>query len=104
DGVAVLLGDMPYVRAQHVVQLLAAFEQADATAICVPEHRGLRGNPVIWPARDFPALLALGGDTGGRSLFAQRQDRVLRVPIEDSGVLVDLDTPDALLAAAARRD
>jgi molybdenum cofactor cytidylyltransferase len=104
DGVAVLLGDMPYVRAQHVAQLVAAFERVAAGSICVPEHLGLRGNPVIWPARDFSALMALEGDVGGRSLLQQRQDRVLRVPIEDDGVLVDLDTPEALLAAAERAD
>lgn len=104
DGIAVLLGDMPYVRAQHVAQLVTAFEQTDASAICVPEHRGLRGNPVLWPACDFPALMALDGDIGGRSLLSQRQRRVLRVPIEDDSVLLDVDTPDALLAALARED
>jgi molybdenum cofactor cytidylyltransferase len=101
-GVAILLGDMPYLRAQHIKQLVAAFEQADAGSICIPEHAGLRGNPVLWPACDFAALMALDGDTGGRVLLAQRRARVLRVAIEDDAVLIDLDTPEALRDAGKR--
>jgi CTP:molybdopterin cytidylyltransferase MocA len=104
DGVVVLLGDMPYVRAEHVAQLVRVFDQSAATAICVPEHDGRRGNPVLWPAADFPALMALEGDVGGRNLLAERQTRVRRVPIGDSGILVDLDTPDALFAAERARE
>jgi molybdenum cofactor cytidylyltransferase len=104
DGVVILLGDMPYVRAQHVEQLVIAFARAGAGSICIPEHTGLRGNPVLWPACDFSALMALEGDTGGRVLLAQRQERVLRVAIEDDGVLVDLDTVEALRAAGERSE
>ena len=91
DGVVLLLGDMPKVRADHVQRLLQAFESRDRDAICVPEHRGQRGNPVLWPARELSALAALRGDVGGRSLLDAAADRVVRVAMPDDGVLFDYD-------------
>ena len=105
DAVVVLLGDMPRVRAEHVRGLLDAFAAAGPDAICVSEHAGRRGNPVLWPARDFAALCALSGDVGGRALLTAHADRVRRVPMADDGVLFDVDSPaelDALRAESGR--
>lgn len=100
DGVVVLLGDMPRVRAEHVRRLLAAFERAGPDTICVPEHEGRRGNPVLWPARDLDTLRRLSGDVGGRQLLEAAHERVLHVAMPDDAVLFDVDTPDALRAGS----
>ena len=97
----VMLGDMPHVRAAHLARMIAAFEQAEADAICVPEHEGRRGNPVLWPARDFAALASLTGDVGGRALLQAHAARVQRVAMADDGVLIDVDAPDLLAALTA---
>jgi molybdenum cofactor cytidylyltransferase len=101
DGVVVLLGDMPRVTPEHVQRLLHAFEQAGRDVICVPEHAGLRGNPVLWPARDLAALCALRGDVGGRNLLEAARERVVRVAMPDDGVLIDVDSPQMLAALHA---
>jgi molybdenum cofactor cytidylyltransferase len=101
DGVVVLLGDMPRVRAEHVARLLAAFELGGRSVICVPEHQGQRGNPVLWPRRDYAALRSLSGDRGGRDLLETAIGRVVRVAMPDDGVLIDVDSPQMLAALHA---
>jgi molybdenum cofactor cytidylyltransferase len=101
DAAVVLLGDMPKVRAEHVARLLAAFAHAGRDAICVSVHAGQRGNPVLWPARDFPALAALRGDGGARALVQAAADRVQRVSMPDDAVLIDVDSPADLHALTA---
>jgi molybdenum cofactor cytidylyltransferase len=96
DAVVVCLGDMPWVRAEHVDALVAAFEADPRRPICAPVHAGRRGHPVLWPARFFPALLALRGDVGARALLAEHAAEVREVPIDDPAITRDVDTPDAL--------
>ena len=93
DGALVALGDMPWVRADHVSQLLGAF---DPQGVCVPVHDRKRGHPVLWGARFFPEFEKLVGDVGARHLLEKHSDDVRLVPIDDRGVHVDVDTPEAL--------
>jgi molybdenum cofactor cytidylyltransferase len=102
DGVVVCLGDMPRVSSMHIAALADAFTAGAGADVCVPFHRGQRGNPVLWPARCFAALAGLAGDIGGRALL-EREAHLCRVAIEDDGVLVDVDTPEALAAATSDR-
>lgn len=101
DGAVFLLGDMPLVSAAHIDRLIAAFNPVEGRSICVPTHKGKRGNPVLWGAKFFPEMRALEGDKGARSLFGTHSDQVCEVEMSDDGVLVDIDTPEAL--AALRR-
>ena len=101
DGAVFLLGDMPLVSAAHIDRLIAAFNPVEGRAICVPTHKGKRGNPVLWGAKFFPEMRAIEGDRGARSLFGTHGDQVCEVEMADDGVLVDIDTPEAL--AALRR-
>jgi molybdenum cofactor cytidylyltransferase len=102
DAVVVLLGDMPHVRADDVRCLVTAFERSGRRAICVPEHAGRRGNPVLWPVSERDALLELTGDMGGRELLRAREAQLVRVPLEHAGVLFDVDTQSDLAAVATR--
>jgi molybdenum cofactor cytidylyltransferase len=101
DGAVFLLGDMPLVTSAHIDRLIAAFSPVESRAICVPTHKGKRGNPVLWGAKFFAEMRALEGDKGARSLFGAHADQVCEVEMQDDGVLVDIDTPEAL--AALRR-
>jgi molybdenum cofactor cytidylyltransferase len=64
----------------------------------VPTFGGKRGNPVLWSRRFFPELTALEGDVGARHLIGTYQEAVTEVPVENAAAMVDIDTPDALLA------
>ena len=94
-GALILLGDMPRVAPEQIDRLIAALA-AEPESIVVPVHRGLRGNPVLWPRRYFPELLQLDGDAGARRLFAAHQGVVREVAAADDAILTDIDTPEAL--------
>jgi molybdenum cofactor cytidylyltransferase len=89
DAWLVALGDMPYVAPATLRALLAAIEEG--ADIAAPVFEGRRGNPVAFGARHLPALLALQGEHGARSLL--RSAPVVEVAVNDPGILRDIDTP-----------
>ena len=100
DGVLVLLGDMPRVAVATLEALIAAFEDAPAPPdAVVPIHEGQRGNPVLLGRALFGEVTTLEGDAGARKLLAGRV--VVECEVRDPGVLVDVDTRDALDAVAS---
>ena len=102
DGVVICLGDMPAVNAGHIDKLIAAFDVEEGRAICVPTYLGKRGNPVLWAAALFDDMRKVAGDVGARHLIGEHADVVCEVAVDDDAVLLDLDTPEALAAYAAR--
>ncbi|ANI59044.1 MULTISPECIES: nucleotidyltransferase family protein [Pseudomonas] len=93
-GWLIMLGDMPFILPSSIEQVVAAI--ADDT-ISVPVHEGQYGHPVGFGRSFGPGLMALTGDQGAKSLFAQA--RVVEVAVEDPGVLWDVDIPERLVFA-----
>lgn len=91
-GAAILLGDMPWIRSATLGALTAVLDDGAGRSICVPVYDGVRGNPVVWSARFFPAMAALAGDVGARELLAEHAVYVHEVAVDDPGVLRDVDT------------
>jgi molybdenum cofactor cytidylyltransferase len=60
--------------------------------LAAPMVDGRRANPVLFDRRTFPDLLALEGDTGGRSLFSKYQP--VWLPWLDSSLVLDVDTQE----------
>jgi molybdenum cofactor cytidylyltransferase len=96
-GWIVALADMPAVRADSVRAVAAAL--ADGARVAVPVHGGVRGHPVGFAAALRSELLALEGDVGARTVLARHAPR--EVPVDDPGVLFDIDTADAGTPASA---
>ena len=99
DAVLIALGDMPRVTHSSLEALLAAFSARDQ--IVVPCCDGRRGHPVLFGVHHFSALRALDGDTGAREILKQHAALVREVPVNDPGVLLDVDTPQDLAGAAS---
>lgn len=102
EAALVCLGDMPEVRSADIEALVAAFNPIEGRSICIPMYEGRRGNPVLWAARYFGELASIEGDVGGRPLLDKYAEEVCRVPVNDAGVTVDVDTPDQLSALVER--
>lgn len=100
-GAVVMLGDMPRVTSTLVEKLVAAFDPASGVQAVLPTRGGKRGNPVLWGRRMFPELLIVEGDVGGRHLLGAHAEAVREVEVADAGVLLDVDTPEALRALRA---
>ncbi|EDM75764.1 hypothetical protein PPSIR1_17695 [Plesiocystis pacifica SIR-1] len=97
DASFVVLGDMPHVRVEDLERLIAAHRASTQHLIVAPEagsgdQRRL-GNPVLWPRRYFHELTRLRGDRGAKAILLGAPGAVLRVAIEDPGVLIDVDVP-----------
>ena len=106
EAAVVCLGDMPKVAAGEIDRLIAAFNPVEGRAICVPTRRGKRGNPVLLASRLFQELANVSGDVGARDLIAAHPELVAEVEMEGDGILLDIDTPQALarLAGTAKID
>lgn len=92
DGAMILLADMPRVCPGDINELLDAFE--NDSKIVVPVFDNQRGNPVIFGRAHLGKMSNLSGDKGARELLSG--DFVIRVQMDNDGVLQDFDTPDSL--------
>ena len=97
QAVLVLLGDMPLVQPATLHALInaytAALQQQTPVQAVLPTYQGQRGNPVLLGCGLLPALLTITGDTGARSVLAAHEEKLL-LPVQDSGILHDIDTPE----------
>lgn len=97
-GAFVFLGDMPLVPPGMAGRLLAAIGEAPAA---LPEWRGRPGHPVLLARSAFALADELTGDEGlGRVLRGLAG--VVRLPVEEEGVVLDVDRPEDLAAIAQR--
>jgi molybdenum cofactor cytidylyltransferase len=98
------LGDMPLVQPATFRALIEAAKHNPFSAAFVPAFAGQLGNPVLVRRVLFSELVALEGDQGARALLRRRSD-VRLVPVDDAGILVDLDTRAAFAEhSGIRRD
>lgn len=102
DGALVALGDMPWVTAEVIDRLVDAFTADGELSIFIPTFGRKRGNPVLWGSQQFPELLALAGDVGGKALFHRHAAAICYVDVESPGVNIDVDTPNALPEASSK--
>jgi molybdenum cofactor cytidylyltransferase len=97
-----LLADQPLVDAGLINRVIAGL-RGTRRNICVPVHRGLRGNPTAFTRLFYPQLLGISGDKGAREVIAANPDEVLAVEVEDPDLFADVDTPADLARLEALR-
>ncbi|MDB5512748.1 MAG: nucleotidyltransferase family protein [Enterovirga sp.] len=95
EAALVALGDMPGIGPALVRRLAEAWIEAGRPPALVPVHRGRRGNPVVLSRSLAGAISGLSGDRGAGPLLGSL-DRVVELRVDDPGVLLDIDTPEAL--------
>jgi len=93
-GWVVALADMPWLRAETIAEVAAAIE-CGAT-VAAPFFRDQRGHPVGFGQACGAALAALAADDGAKTVVASHRDVMVRIDVDDPGVLRDVDTPDDL--------
>ncbi|MDV4154909.1 MULTISPECIES: nucleotidyltransferase family protein [Rhizobium] len=98
EGILVMLADMPGISTTHLNALISAFRNAGGEAVVRAVSQGKPGNPVILPRSLRQAVLRLEGDVGARDIIATSGLPVLDVDVGDAALL-DVDTPDEVLAA-----
>jgi molybdenum cofactor cytidylyltransferase len=86
--------DHPLVRPDTVTALLEA-HRTNPSAIVRPVYEGKPGHPTLFPRALWPALLDPSLPDGARSVVEDPATPVVDVPVDDAGVLADIDTPEA---------
>ncbi len=95
SAVLIVLADQPFVRSETLDHLIAQYRQSEAQ-IAIPVYRGFRGNPVLLDRSVFPELMSLRGDIGCRAIFGNHWEGIVKVPVDDIGILLDIDSKDDL--------
>jgi molybdenum cofactor cytidylyltransferase len=99
DAVFIWPADHPLVRPATLERLR---EAGSPDRALLPTWQGRRGHPALVGSalRREVTLRALPG--GLRDLWRERDDAVVEVPVEDEGVVLDLDTPEDYARALSR--
>ena len=90
SGIIVALCDCPLVLPTTIAALI---EQHSKHVDCIitPTYLGRRGHPLLLPR---PILEELTEGTTLRDVLKRNAIRIREVPLEDSGILTDMDTPE----------
>jgi molybdenum cofactor cytidylyltransferase len=96
----IVLADQPFLKAS-VINILIETYRASHAKILVPVYKGFRGNPVLIDRSLFQEMMEITGDIGCRSLFGLHSDQIRRVPVDDIGILIDIDNKDDLARFSA---
>lgn len=94
DAIVVALADMPFILPHTIATLVKSL--ATGAHIVAPIYQGLRGHPVGFSKRFYPALATLSGDEGARSVLRQHPEVMEMLDCDDPGILQDIDTWEQL--------
>jgi len=90
EAALIVLADQPFIRPATLDRLIEQYE-TNRPQIAIPVYRGFRGNPVLLDRSVFPEVMQLQGDIGCRAIFGSHLENILKVSVEDAGVLADID-------------
>lgn len=89
---AIVLGDQPHLRLETLRALLD-FSRQNLDAICQPAFGGQPKHPVILPRGSFDELKNTGAATL-KDFLKLASARSVQFEVNDSGLSLDLDTPE----------
>ncbi|MCG8027268.1 MAG: nucleotidyltransferase family protein [Candidatus Thiodiazotropha taylori] len=96
-GWLVALGDMPWIKPQTIAKV--AERLAKGASLVAPVYKGERGHPVGFATRWGERLVELNGDRGARQLLIDYPNDLELLPVDDPGILLDVDFPEQLAEA-----
>jgi molybdenum cofactor cytidylyltransferase len=93
DACIFLVADQPFVSFGDLNALIKRFRRHSQAILALRAGR-VWGAPVLFPRRDFGALLRLRGDAGAKRYALTKRQRLLFVPASDARAFEDIDTPE----------
>lgn len=91
DPIVILPGDMPFVASSTVTEVVLACIRRHRIAI--PVHQDQRGHPIAIPASFRRAILLAPVESSLKHALSAAGGVPIEVPVADSGILRDVDTP-----------
>ncbi|RWR11957.1 nucleotidyltransferase family protein [Siminovitchia fortis] len=102
SSVMVFLADLPFISQKTIHDIYtqgnAMLQDMDAPFVVQPSFQGTAGHPVFFGHVKTEWFQQVEGDQGAKAIMGRFSIRK-RVPVEDRGVLYDIDTPEAYEAA-----
>jgi CTP:molybdopterin cytidylyltransferase MocA len=95
EAVLMCLIDQPHITSATYRTLLEAHRK-NPQAIIIPTFRERGGHPVVLPAALFPSILAAPQTATLRDILREHSEMVLRLRVDEAGILDDIDTPEDL--------
>jgi molybdenum cofactor cytidylyltransferase len=92
EALLVCPADHPTVRAETVAALLARLRAG--ALLVVPTHGGRRGHPLAIAPALVTEILDLDLTVGLRQLLERRAESLVELPVDDPGVVLDVDTTE----------
>ena len=99
EGMLICLVDHPLISAALVASLIKTFDR-DRNRIVIPAYKGRRGHPIIFPSTLFEELLGASPEVGARAVVHVHAKDVAEVPVQEEGVLLNLNDPESLTKLA----
>jgi len=90
DAFFIIPADMPMISGSVFDTLTSSYSGTDE--VLIPVFGGRRGHPPLISSELIPDILAYGGEGGLRGFFDGC--KVREIPVDDTGALTDLDTPE----------
>ena len=99
EAAMIVLADQPYVMWPTLDALIDEYRRTGASVV-IPTYTGSRGNPVIVDRALFPEMMDIRGDIGCRAIFGNHAESIVKVAVDDPGVVTDIDTTEDLDGAS----
>lgn len=93
DAILILLADQPLITAAHLEDLIDMWSGAE-NEIIASSFEGITSPPILFPSSAFDVLSNLKGDSGAKSLLANKAFVVKSIDFPPAGF--DIDTPEDL--------
>lgn len=92
EGFIMALVDHPMVK-QTTYKKIYDTAKTNPGNIIIPEFYGQKGHPVYFGRPFFDSILHLPLEDGARVVIRENPVDVIYLPVEDEGILKDIDTP-----------
>jgi molybdenum cofactor cytidylyltransferase len=92
EAAVVNLVDHPLVSTETIHALISSF-RTEPIPILIASYQGKRGHPVIFSSQLYGEILAAPLDRGAKVVVRKDPKRVREIPLNDPGILADIDTP-----------
>lgn len=91
EGVFLMPVDCPLISSNVISSVM---QRANDREFCVPVFKGKKGHPLFIPRKYFGEICDYDGPGGLKGITDKYWDRFMRVPVEEEGCVMDMDTPE----------
>ena len=89
--------DTPLIQADVLNELINAAD----SELAVPTYRGKKGHPLYIPREMIGKILSYEGSDGLKGITDKYFDRIKRIPVDNEGIVMDMDDPESYEAIKA---